>query len=340
MSLLRIFGIAQSVTQVVVEFFYWDPSTDPRFCPHCSHWIELYEEFLSKNETITNIQSDYKDKVLVEWIEYRSYDGQEKAASYNITSPNSVMINGEVRIEGKFNETALREIIDAHLNDQTIDPQSSPDSFAAILTLAFSFGFFETFSPCLMVLLSFVLSYTVGKQAKFREGMLQVTFFRVGFVVAAVSVGLAVGIMFFIIGTFNYILTWIVCILAIIFGLNLLGLFKLTSLETKPLVQKLSKKYALTYGGLLLLGFLFYFLDPCIAPIFVAMLPLLTLEYMPLIILVFSLGVILPFVIVGVFVSSISKLVRGTYRHKSKIRAVNGLILIIYALYLIIFYLL
>jgi len=170
--------------------------------------------------------------------------------------------------------------------------------------------------------------------------MLQVTFFGVGFVVAAVSVGLAVGLMFLIMGTFNYILTWIVCILAIIFGLNLLGLFKMTSLETKPLVQKLSKKYAFTYGGLLLLGFLFYFLDPCIAPIFVAMLPLLTLEYMPLIILVFSLGVILPFVIVGVFVSSISKLVRGTYRQKSKIRAVSGLILIIYALYLIIFYLL
>lgn len=549
------FGIAQSVTQVTVEFFYWDPSTDPRFCPHCSHWIELYEEFLSKNETITNIQSDYADKVLVEWIEYRSYDGQEKAASYNITSPNSVMINGEVRIEGAFNETSLREIIDAYLShdvavlsvvpfsssicvgdildinvtvknlgkyvesfnvtvyydsnvvgalfvdglapsientpvfhwstenitegnytisaradtlldeietdnnvrygsvvevrasqDSTIrhdvaiisvipshsvvisgervnitvtaknigtetesfnvsvycgellidtlpvedlSPsseilltfawdtsnntpdrysihaeagpvvneiftgdnvydygevdvtlRSSLDSFAAILALAFSFGFFETFSPCLMVLLSFVLSYTAGKTVKFREGMLQVTFFGVGFVVAAVSVGLAVGLMFFVMGTFNYILTWIVCILAIIFGLNLLGLFKMTSLETKPLVQKLSKKYAFTYGGLLLLGFLFYFLDPCIAPIFVAMLPLLTLEYMPLIILVFSLGVILPFVIVGVFVSSISKLVRGTYRHKSKIRAVSGLILIIYALYLIIFYLL
>lgn len=549
------FGIAQSVTQVTVEFFYWDPSTHPSFCSHCDHWIKLYEEFLSKNETITNIQSDYADKVLVEWIEYISEDGQEKAASYNITSPNSVMINGEVRIEGAFNETSLSEIIDAYLRhdvavlsvvpfsnsicigdaldinvtvknlgeyiesfnvtvyydsnvvgalfvdglapsientlvfrwntenitegnytisaradtlpdeketdnnvrygsvvevrasqDSTIrhdvaiisvipshsvvisgermnitvaaknigtetesfnvsvycgellidtlpiedlspsseilltfawntsnitpdrysihaeagpvvneiftednvydygevdvTPRSSPDSFAAILALAFSFGFFETFSPCLMVLLSFVLSYTVGKTVKFREGMLQVTFFGVGFVVAAVSVGLAVGLMFFIMGTFNYILTWIVCILAIIFGLNLLGLFKMTSLETKPLVQKLSKKYAFTYGGLLLLGFLFYFLDPCIAPIFVAMLPLLTLEYMPLIILVFSLGVILPFVIVGVFVSSISKLVRGTYRHKSKIRAVSGLILIIYALYLIIFYLL
>jgi len=548
-------GIARSSNQVMIELFYWDPSTDSDFCQFCHNWIELYEGFLSKNETITNIQSDYADKVLVEWIEYESDDGQRKAASYNITSPNSVMINGEVRIEGEFNETVLREIIDAYLihdvavlsvvpfsnsirvadvldinvtvknlgkcvesfnvtvhfdsnvvgtlfvdglapsientlafrwstenvtkgnytlnaradtlpdeieidnnmrygsvvevrtsQDPTIrhdvaiisvipshsvvisgegvnitvtarnigtetesfdvsvycgellidtlpvedlgpsseifltfawdtsnvtpdrylihaeagpvmnenftednvydygkvdvTPRSSPDSFAAILVLAFSFGFFETFSPCLMVLLSFVLSYTVGKIVEFREGMLQVTFFGVGFVVAAVSVGLAVGLTFLIMGTFNYMLTWIVCILAIIFGLNLLGLFKMTSLETKPLVQKLSKKYAFTYGGLLLLGFLFYFLDPCIAPIFVAMLPLLTLEYMPLIILVFSLGVILPFVIVGVFVSSISKLVRGTYRHKSKIRAVSGLILIIYALYLIIFYLL
>jgi cytochrome c biogenesis protein CcdA len=250
------------------------------------------------------------------------------------------MINGEVKIEGEFNETSLRKIIDVYIFDDGVVPSPPPTSLSAILALAFSLGFAETFSPCLIVLLSFVLSYTVGKITRFKEGMLQVMFFGVGFVVAAVSIGLAVGLMFLSMETFRYTLTWIVCILAIFLGTNLLGLFKTSSFKTKPLVEKLSRKYAFTYSGLLLLGFLFYFLDPCIAPIFVAMLPLLTLEYMPLIMLVFSFGVILPFIIVGVFSSSISKLVRSTYRHKSKIRAISGLILIAYALYLIIFYLL
>jgi cytochrome c biogenesis protein CcdA len=306
----------------------------------CPDWKALYEEFLSKNETINNIQGDYGNKVLVGWIEYYSEEGQTKTASYNITSRNSLMINGEVKIEGEFNTTLLREIFDAYIYGDEVNPPPSQSSLVATLASAFTFGFFETFSPCLMVLLSFVLSYTVGKMTQFKEGMLQVTLFGVGFVVAAVSVGLAAALMFLSLNTFRYVLTWIVCILAIIFGINLVGLLKTPSLETKPLIERLSRKYAFTYGGLLLLGFLFYFLDPCIAPVFVAMLPILTQEYLPLIILVFSFGVILPFIIVGVFASSISKLVRSTYKHKSKIRAVSGLILIAYALYFIIFYLL
>ncbi len=549
------FGIVHASNQVMIEFFYWDPSTDPLYCSSCPSWITLYEDFLSKNETLNSIQSEYGSNVLVEWIEYYSEEGQEKAASYGITSFNSVMINGEVKVEGEFNETSLRKIIDAYLihdvavlsvvpasnsirvgdilninatvknegnyvesfnvtayydanvvetlfvdglapnvettlvfrwntqnitegnytisaradtlpeeeetddnvrygsvvevrasqtptirhdvaiisvipshkvitagetiniivnvrnvgtetesfnvnvycgelligtlpvvdlspssgvtltfvwntsnvtpnsysvraeagpvtnetftgdnvyvyGDVEVTPQASPVNIIAILALAFSFGFFETFSPCLMVLLSFILSYTLGKITRFKEGMLQVMFFGVGFVVAAALVVLAVGLMFLFMWALRYILTWIVCVLAIFLGLNLLGLFKTTFFETKPLIKNLSRKYAFTYGGLFLLGLLFYFLDPCIAPIFVAMLPMLSFKYMPLIVLVFSLGVILPFIIVGVFAGSISKLVRGTYRHKSKIRAVSGLILIAYALYLIIFYLL
>jgi len=544
-----------SSNQVIIEFFYWDPSTHPNYCSSCPGWIRLYEKFWTKNETLNSIQMEYGSAISVEWIEWNSTEGQGKAAAYNITSPNSLMINGEVKIEGEFGEQYLRTIIDGYLirdvavlsvvssssgvrvgdvldinvtvrnkgncaesfnvtvyydssaisscyvdslepsvettvvfhwdtqkitegnytisasadmvpqeietsdnvrsgsvvevrtsynptirhdvavisvvpsqsivikgermnltvsvgnkgteiesfdvhvfygdsltdtlpiadlgPDEEIDlsfiwdttnvaadrysisalagpvvdeifvednsyvygtvevsPQASSSSNIAVLALAFSFGFFETFSPCLLALLSFILSYTVGEVTRYKEGLLQVVFFGIGFVVAAVSVGLTLGLMFLFEQTYHRILTWIVCALAIVFGLNLLGLFRSLPLETKPLVQNLSKRYAFTYGGLLLLGFLFYFLDPCIAPIFVAMLPLLTHEYMPLIILVFSLGVILPFVLVGVFATSISRLVRGTYRHKSKIRAVSGLILIAYALYLIIFYLL
>jgi len=553
--ILAFCEIVHSSNQVIIEFFYWDPSTHPDYCSSCPGWIRLYEKFWTKNETLNSIQREYGSAISVEWIAWNSTEGQVKAAAYNITSPNSVMINGEVKIEGEFGEQYLRTIIDAYLirdvailsvvsssssvrvgdtfdinvtvrnkgncaesfnvtvyydstaisschvdslepNVETtlvfhwdtqkitegnytisasadtvpqeidtddnvrngsvvevrtsynptirhdvavisvipsqsvviagermnltvsvgnkgteiesfdvqvfygeswtdtlriadlgpdkeialsfiwdttnvaadrysisalagpvideifvednyylygtveVSPQASSSSNIAVLALAFSFGFFETFSPCLLALLSFILSYTVGETTRHREGLLQVVFFGTGFVVAAVSVGLTFGLMFLFEHTYHHILTWIVCALAIVFGLNLLGFFRPMSLETKPLVRNLSKRYAFTYGGLLLLGFLFYFLDPCIAPIFVAMLPLLTHGYMPLIILVFSLGVILPFVLVGVFATSISRLVRGTYRHKSKIRAVSGLILIAYALYLILFYLL
>lgn len=353
---LLLITIAYSTEQVVIEFLYLDPSTDPstyslwKKCPECLR--ELYDDFLIKNQTLTTIQSDYGNQVSVEWINYTSPSGQEKARFYNITLPNPIIIKSEegnaTIIKGVFpidplNETYIREVIDAYLVEIQPPPPPPPLPLASVLAIAFSFGFFETFSPCLIVLLSFVLSYTIGKTTRFKEGLLQVTAFGIGFVSAAALLGSTVALLFFSMPTFQNVLIWVVCIFAILFGLNSLGFnvlrFLKIDVETKPLIKKLARKYVFAFTGLIVLGFLFYFLDPCIAPIFFAMLPILTRAEFLLILFVFCLGVIIPFVGIGILAGSISKLARSTYRHRSKIRAVSGLILIAYALYLIVSYL-
>jgi cytochrome c biogenesis protein CcdA len=236
----------------------------------------------------------------------------------------------------------MREIIDAYLAGSEPLP-SSQQPLIAVIALAFSLGFFETFSPCLIILLSFVLSYTIGGTNEFKKGILKVTTFGIGFLCAAVLLGLVTTLMLFSMPAIRNVLVWIVCIFAVLFGLNSLGFnllkFLKIGIETKPLIRKLAQKYVFTYTGLCLLGFLFYFLDPCIAPIFFAILPLLTRAEFLLVLLVFCLGVMIPFIGIGFLAGSISKLVRGTYRHQSKIRAFSGLVLIAYALYLIVFYL-
>jgi cytochrome c biogenesis protein CcdA len=289
---------------------------------------------------MNRIQRDYGSQVLVDW---KIYSGNHAPVTskirqeYNVSEPNSLIINSTVRIIGDFNATYIREIINAYLSGTQPPPSLSPTPLPAILGLAFSFGFFETFSPCLVVLLSFVLTYSLGRVTQFKDGMLQVASFGIGFVFAALFMGIAVGLVFLYCGTVNSILTWIICIFALVFGFSQLGLFRKASFETKPIVKALSKKYASTYGGLLALGFLFYFLDPCIAPVFFAMLPMLTYEHLSLVLFIFSLGVILPFIIIGLFAGSISKFTRTTYKYKAEIRAISGLILIGYASYLIIF---
>ena len=55
---------------------------------------------------------------------------------------------------------------------------------------------------------------------------------------------------------------------------------------------------------------------------------------------VFCLGAIIPFIGIGIFAGSVSKLARVTYGQRFLVRAISGLILIGYALYLIAFYLL
>jgi cytochrome c biogenesis protein CcdA len=208
-------------------------------------------------------------------------------------------------------------------------------SLVALLALAFTFGFFETFSPCLIILLSFILSYTVGKTTKFKTSFLQVMVFAIGFLAAAMLLGAAFGLMFLSLEIIRVYLTLAVCIFAVVFGLNLLGVFKLP-FETKPATKELAKKYSVSFIGIPVLGFVFYFLDPCIAPIFVSMVPILFSNALPLILLVFCIGATIPFIAIGLFAGSISKLARTTYRHRSIIRGISGLILISYAIYLII----
>ncbi len=334
-------GLFVESNSVIMEFLYYNASEDPLWCPSCPTWVSMYEDFLVKNETITRIQTYYGNRVTIDETEWRSVDGLAERQKYGIAEPNSLIIKvdggNSTVISGNFNEKQIRATINAYSqgNSQTSTSPASSQTLMAVLAVAFSFGFFETFSPCLIILLSFILSYSLSKTTKFRDGVFQTGCFGIGFVGAALALGLTVGVLSLGIGSFYRLTTLIVSILAIFFGLYQINIFKRTVIETKPIINMLAKKYAFTYGGLLVLGFAFYFLDPCVAPIFFAMLPMMTREYLPIILLSFSVGVILPFVFIGFVSGSISKLTRVTYRHKATIRAISGLILLGYGIYLL-----
>lgn len=347
---LLFIQIAYSIEPVTILFVYWDPSTDPHFCPTCEAWIIAYEKFLEKNDTVNRIKNNYTSQITVRWIEYYSQEGLIARMDYNLIAPNSLVIVSEkgnfTRIQTDFNETYIREVIDAYLAE--LEPPSSPTvPLIVVLALSFSFGFFETFSPCLIALLSFALSYTIGEKKQFKERFLQVTTFGIGFILATLLtfLGLVTGLI--ILSSMleiQNVLMWIICLFAIFFGIHLLGFdiakFLRINVETKPLLQKLARKSVFTYTGMMVLGFLFYFLDPCLAPVFIAMMgtfqPTLLLEHLPIILFVFCIGVAIPFICIGLLAGSLSKIVRSTYRHRAKIRAISGSILIGYAFYLII----
>lgn len=353
-----------------VKFFYYDPSKDPRYCNLCAP--EVLDDFLTKNSTLTKISKNYTSKVSFVWkkfyVSINPYtidpDVYNETRMYNATLPplREPVPNSIVIIDGKGNFTTfvgyasnetdlemhIKQTVDAYLAGLEPPPSSSSMPLVAILASAFTFGIFETVSPCLLILLSFVLSYSLGETTHFKEGFLKVMTFGIGFIFATIlvflgSAGLVVASSVF---AFQNVLSYVVLALAIFFGLDLLGFnlskFLKLEVETKPVVQKLSRRFVYSYTGLIILGFLFYFLDPCLAPIFVVMLNTfqqMLLGFLPIILLVFCLGVVIPFVGIGILAGSISKLTRSTYRYRSEMRAISGLILIIYAIYFIGFFL-
>lgn len=284
-------------------------------------------ESLVGTQTITSMIPDQELSLMFVWDTTNQTQGKYSIKSEAEPVTNETSLVNNVYIDGLVEVTS-----------------SSSANLVAMLMLALSFGFFETFSPCLIILLSFLLSYTLGSTPFFKESFLKVMTFGAGFLSATLFLAIAFGLVFLSMPMLQYSLTWAVCIFAGVFGFYLLGALRIQSekmpLQSKPLIRKLAGKYGITYVGLFLLGFIFYFLDPCIAPIFVSMLPLLSPETLFFNLLMFCVGAVIPFIGIGVFAGSVSKLARSTYRHRFKIRATSGLILIGYALYLIIFHLL
>ena len=335
--LILFVQIAHASEPIRAEFLYWDPSNDPRFCSTCPSWSALYDDFLTKNATIASLAKGFDGKAVFEWIDITSANGSLEKQKYNVSSPNSLVINGTIKVEGSFNETQIREQINTLLAGFN-PPNQTANGLLPLIALAFTFGILETVSPCLIALMSFVLGYTLGETTGTRNNFWKVMTFGVGFVIAAISVGFAFDIMFLSLQEYQDALAWIVCIVALFLGLGLLGVIKLP-LEAKSLMRKLTGIQFHSLGGLVLLGFLFYFIDPCLAPIFFATLPIISPTELPIILSFFCVGLMVPFLLIGILSNSIPKLAKTMGKHKSKIRRVSGLLLIAYVLYVILFHL-
>jgi len=133
---------------------------------------------------------------------------------------------------------------------------------------------------------------------------------------------------------------WAVSILMILIGLNLISLLKVP-LRSKPFVQKMAQKYGATTIGLFILGFIFYFVNLCAAPLSYTVLPMLTAPGNMYLLALFGVGVLVPFLAVGIVAGgspTLARRIRGQYRYITQ--AVSGVILLVYSMWFIVFNLL
>jgi cytochrome c biogenesis protein CcdA len=249
--------------------------------------------------------------------------------------------------EEPITKERLVNSIDEYLGKTDTNPlkpvvSSFQRCFSSETFLAFSMGFFSGFSPCLMAMLAFILTYSTGTSEGLKSGISRTFVFGLGLMTAIMIIGILVLMLqlpLFPIMTYLHAVTCVSSILMIIVGLNLMDILKLP-ISTKPFIQRLAGKFGYTLLGLFFFGILFFFVKvPCAFPFFILLLANIavgaTLVNLSLF-LAFSLGLLVPVLGVGIISGGAPKLARNIReKHRLKIRALSGLILIGYAVWLL-----
>ncbi|WP_407283106.1 cytochrome c biogenesis protein CcdA [Methanolobus sp. WCC1] len=305
-----------SAQPIYVEYFYQDG------CHDCEVTAPL----------INQIEKQYEDINIVK-INVGTKEGFNKWNQYNFLEVPAIVINNETKIsKEQITEDNLKLSIDNYLKGEKEDIKYNS---TLDLPFAYSLGLFAGLSPCLMAILGFLLSFTAGTSESVRNGMTRATIFGIGLITSYLLIG--IGLIMFKKSIPNIeVFSSITGIIVIAIGLYLVGLLK-APLFLENYFQDAARKHASTAGGLFLLGVLFSLVKvPCTLPMLLVLLNKTvsqgTIGDLSLL-LVFSLGVLTPFVGVGLIGGyTLSKRIRN-YRDHMKL--VSGFVLILLGLWIV-----
>jgi cytochrome c-type biogenesis protein len=204
--------------------------------------------------------------------------------------------------------------------------------------LSFLAGIISFLSPCVLPLIPGYISFINGttlegledkkKNFIFRETLL----FSVGFSIVFISLGATATMFGSLMLEYSRIFTFIVGIIIIFFSLNMIGLlqFRLLNQELKyHFHNQITKPYMSLLVGI---GFGFGW-SPCIGPILGSVLALASLEttLMKGIILlsIYSIGLAIPFILSGLYITKFLVFSKKTRMHIVKIQKISGYILLV-----------
>ena len=204
--------------------------------------------------------------------------------------------------------------------------------------LSFFAGFVSFLSPCVLPLLPGYISFINGttlenledkkKNFIFKETLL----FTLGFSVVFISLGATATFFGSLIFKYSIFFTYFVGIIIIFFSLNMIGILQLRLLNQElkyHFHNQITKPYMSFLVGI---GFGFGW-SPCIGPILGSVLALASLETTItkgiILLLIYSIGLAIPFILSGLFITKFLIFSKKTKMHIIKIQKVSGYILLI-----------
>jgi len=178
----------------------------------------------------------------------------------------------------------------------------------------------------------------IGKLVIQGKPLIRVTLFVLGLSTSFVILGLAFGAIGGFVNQNRQLLLMICGIIVILFGIYQTGIIKIPFLmREKKLTAKKERKGLL---GAYILGFTFSFgWTPCVGPILGSVLALTATQggvlegglYM----VIYSLGLLVPFLVITLFSNVLLSKIRNLYKHMNKIKIVGGILLVIMGIFLL-----
>jgi len=208
------------------------------------------------------------------------------------------------------------------------------------LLVAFSAGLLSFLSPCVLPLVPVYLGSLCGPEI-FEPGVKRSRFpiffhslsFVIGFSIVFIILGVSAGLAGFVISANLVMIRKIAGSLLIFFGLFMLAAMKIPWLNYE---RRLTSSRGITTGYLrsFLVGGAFALAwTPCVGPILGGILTLAwsseTAGYGAYLLTIYSLGLGLPFLIIGAAFNSISPLLKRIYRYSNIVYVVSGVLLIV-----------
>jgi len=210
------------------------------------------------------------------------------------------------------------------------------------LTAAFIAGLGSFFFPCILPLLPAYISYLSGtsleelEQKKSRKLQLNIfknsVFFVIGFSAVFILMGFVLGSVGAFAGALRILISRIGGIIIIIFGLHMLKLVKIPFLETEHKVR-IKKNKSSTFGSTIIGASFGAGWTPCVGPILIAILGLAALGGSGVegaaLLGVYSIGLAIPFLLTGLFTSTIARFIQKANKYFGIIDIIAGVLLII-----------
>lgn len=199
----------------------------------------------------------------------------------------------------------------AQWSTQIVRDQLTHVSVVSVSVLALA-GLLTSLSPCLLSMLPIMVGYMGGYDSVTRQdAVLRSTSFALGLATTLAGLGLVAGLFGFVYGQMAVGLPVVVSLVAILMGLNLLGIlqFSLPSINGPRLDNWNVPSWLKAYGLGLTFGIV---ASPCSTPVLATLLAWISSTQNPVLgsvlLLAYAVGYVTPLVLAGAFTSALKRI--------------------------------